>query len=77
MIIIVIARSNQGLINAFEHWSWELRLVQGVSWKILGSEAKENKTKEINIIILPLIDLNASFFFFGFISLSLGSKDEF
>ena len=42
MFIIVITRSNQELINAFEHWSWELRLVQGVSLKILGSEAKRN-----------------------------------
>ena len=48
MFIIVIARSNQGLINAFEHWSWELKLVRGVSLKILGSEAKGNKTKEMN-----------------------------
>ena len=48
MFIIAIARSNQGLINAFEHWSRELRLVQGVSLKILGSEAEENKSKEIN-----------------------------
>ena len=48
MFVIVIARSNQGLINAFKHWSQELRLGQGVSLKILGLEAKENKTKEIN-----------------------------
>ena len=25
--------SNQGLVSAFECWSWELRLVQGVSLK--------------------------------------------
>ena len=48
MFIFAIARSNQGLINAFEHWSRELRLVQGASLKILGSEAEENKSKEIN-----------------------------
>ena len=48
MFIIVIARSNQGLLNAFEHWLWELKLVRGVSLKILGSEAKGNKTKEMN-----------------------------
>ena len=45
MFIIVITGSNQGLINAFERWSWELRLVEGVSLKILGSEATGNKTK--------------------------------
>ena len=76
MFIIVIARSNQGLINAFEHWSWELRLVQGVSLKILGSEAKENKTKEINNYYSS-VNRSQCVFFFGFISLSIGSKDEF
>ena len=74
MFIIVIARSNQGLLNAFEHWSWELRLLQDVSLKILGSEAKENKRKEINYSSLNRSQ--CGFFFFGFISLGLGSKDE-
>ena len=47
-------RSKQGLINAFEHWSWELRLVQGVSLKILGSETKGNYTKK-NELFFPWI----------------------
>ena len=50
---IIIIRSNKGLINTFEHkWSWELRLVQGVCLKIIGSEAKGNKTKEMNYFSL-------------------------
>ena len=46
LLFSIIIRSNKGLINAFEHW--ELRLVQGVSLKILSSEVKGNKTKEMN-----------------------------
>ena len=72
MFIFAIARSNQGLINAFEHWSRELRLVQDASLKILGSEAEENKSKEINYSSL---NRSQCIFFFGFITLSLVSKD--
>ena len=36
----------------FERWSWELRLVQGVSLKILGAETKGNNTKEMNYSFL-------------------------
>ena len=48
-VMWLLTRSNQGLINTFEHWSWELRWVQGVSLKILSSEAKGNNKKRHEI----------------------------
>ena len=76
-VMWLLTRSNQGLINAFEHWSWELRLVQGVSLKILSSEAKGNNKKRHEIFFPQNRSQCVLFFFFCFISLSLGSKNEF
>ena len=76
-VMQLLTRSNQGLIKAFEHWSWELRLVQGVSLKILSSEAKGNNKKRHEVFFPQNRSQCVLFFFFCFISLSLGSKNEF
>lgn len=39
-------RSNQGQINAFQHWSWEFKL------NILSLEDERNKTTEMNYSFL-------------------------
>ena len=64
-VMWLLTRSNQGLINAFEHWSWELRLVQGVSLKILSSEAKGNNKKRHEIFFPQNRSQCVLFFFFA------------
>ena len=64
-VMWLLTRSNQGLINAFEHWSWELRLVQGVSLKILSSEAKGNNKKRHEIFFPQNQSQCVLFFFFA------------
>ena len=70
----LLTRSNQGLINAFEHWSWELRWVQGVSLKILSSEAKGNNKKR-HEIFFPQNRSRGVLFFFFFFALSRSALD--
>ena len=53
---------------------WELRLVQGVSLKILGSEAKGNKTKEMNYS--SLIDHCIYFYIKKGLSFNLPSRTD-